>query len=108
MEQSNDITERGSNVELEDTINLESDSLQGSPSVSSLIPIEETKSRNVQKADEAIMSELMNFFRASLTLGHIPDSWRKLKVVFISKVGMKDKTEPKASRPIRLTSTLHT
>ena len=60
----------------------------------------------IQKADSVIMSELINLFRASFTLGYVPECWRKVKVIFIPKAGKKDKTLPKAFRPISLTSTL--
>lgn len=60
----------------------------------------------LQKSDGVLMPELIHLFRASFTLGYIPESWRKVKVIFIPKAGKKDKTLPKAFRPISLTSTL--
>ena len=60
----------------------------------------------LQKSDGVVMSELISLFRASFTMGHIPVNWRNVKVMFIPKPGKKDKTLPKAFRPISLTSTL--
>ena len=60
MEQSNDYTERSSDMELEETFNLDSDSLQGGPSVSSLIlslPTEEADSRTDPSPDPMTLSK---------------------------------------------------
>ena len=51
----------------------------------------------IQKADGVIMSELISLYRASFTLGYIPDNWRKVKVVFIPKAGKKTKLSQKPS-----------
>lgn len=60
----------------------------------------------LQKAADTIMAELINLLRASFTLGYIPRSWRKVKVIFIPKAGRSDPTMPKTFRPISLTVTL--
>lgn len=60
----------------------------------------------LQKAANTIMAELINLLRTSFTLGYIPQSWRKVKVIFIPKAGRSDTTTPKAFRPISLTATL--
>lgn len=59
----------------------------------------------LQKADDIIMTELISIFRSSYIFGHIPENWRKVKAIFIPKAGKKDRTMPKAFRPISLTST---
>ena len=58
----------------------------------------------VQQACPLIIPQLAEIFKASLILNHIPSSWNLVKVVFIPKVGKKDKNQPKAFRPISLTS----
>ncbi len=44
--------------------------------------------------------------RSSLALGHIPQSWRVARAVFIPKPGKLSYTEPKSYRPICLSSFL--
>ncbi|XP_038117009.1 uncharacterized protein LOC119769175 [Culex quinquefasciatus] len=63
-------------------------------------------STDVNDRADTIMAELINLLRASFTLGYIPRSWRKVKVIFIPKAGRNDPTMPKAFRPISLTVTL--
>lgn len=57
-----------------------------------------------QKSWELIHRYLMDVYRASLYLGHIPKPWQNVKVVFIPKPGKDDYTLPKSFRPIILTS----
>ena len=52
------------------------------------------------------IKRLCQIFRASLSLGHVPESWTWAKVVFIPKVGKVDYTDPRAFRPISLTTFL--
>lgn len=60
----------------------------------------------IQKAEKTLIPHMVEIFRASLILGHIPDDWRQVRVVFIPKTGKKDKTNPKAFRPISLSSVM--
>jgi hypothetical protein len=43
-------------------------------------------------------------FRACIDLGHVPEVWRRTRVVFIPKAGKGDYLEAKSFRPISLTS----
>jgi len=43
-------------------------------------------------------------FKLCLLTGYVPVSWRKARVVFLSKPGKSDYTQPSAWRPISLTS----
>lgn len=58
----------------------------------------------LQKSNEFITLFLIKMFKASFVLGYVPSSWRKVRVVFIPKANKKDKTSPKAFRPISLSS----
>ena len=60
----------------------------------------------IQQAKDILLTPLCYIFTTYLILGYIPQSWTKVKVIFIPKSGKKDKTQPKAYRPISLTSTL--
>ena len=52
------------------------------------------------------IKRLCQIFRASISLGHVPEIWTWSKVVFIPKVGKSDYTDPRAFRPISLTTFL--
>jgi hypothetical protein len=43
-------------------------------------------------------------FKASIKLGHVPQSWAKAKVIFIPKAGKTDYSDPRSFRPITLSS----
>ena len=58
----------------------------------------------LQKGKRAVICKLLEIYRASLALSYIPLGWRKTRVVFIPKAGKRDKTLPKAFRPISLSS----
>lgn len=58
----------------------------------------------LQKAWPLLHKYLMDVYRASLCLGHVPKAWQKVKVVFIPKPGKEDYCSPKSFRPISLTS----
>jgi ribonuclease HI len=47
---------------------------------------------------------LCTIFRASIDLGHVPETWRRTRVVFVPKAGKEDYLEAKSFRPISLTS----
>lgn len=49
---------------------------------------------------------LVELFKVSVTLRYVPKAWRKVRVVFIPKSGNRDKTTPKAFRPISLSSVM--
>ena len=51
-----------------------------------------------------MIKRLTYMFRASIVLGYVPKALRACKVVFIPKPGKPDYTNPKADRPITLTS----
>lgn len=55
---------------------------------------------------EALSTLLERILRACLSLKHVPNAWRDIKVVFIPKPGRVDYTTPKAYRPISLSSVL--
>ena len=69
-----------------------------SPGLDGLLPI------MLQRCGRVIIPFITEIFRASLTLNYIPTNWRKTRVIFIPKAGKRDKTLPKAFRPISLTS----
>ena len=69
-----------------------------SPGVDGIIPA------LLQRGREEVVPHLVRIFRSSLALGYIPRQWRRARVIFIPKMGRKDTTNPKASRPISLTS----
>lgn len=71
-----------------------------SPGFDELYPI------TLQKAWCFISDHVMTAFKASLRLGYIPKLWQAVKVTFIPKTGKTDYTQPKAFRPISLTSFL--
>lgn len=60
----------------------------------------------LQQGKETLCPLLTELFKASVTLSYIPKAWRKVRVVFIPKAGKRDKTTPKAFRPISLSSVL--
>lgn len=60
----------------------------------------------IQQGGERLITLLTEICKASLVLKYIPKAWRHVKVVFIPKAGKRDKTLPKAFRPISLTSTM--
>jgi len=59
----------------------------------------------IQKAlTTPIRERYCQLFRASLKMGHIPQSWRKAKGIFIPKPGKSTYTDTKSYRMITLTS----
>ena len=60
----------------------------------------------LQKCLDIIASFLIKIFRASYSYGCIPSLWRKVRVAFIPKGGKKPAEDPKAYRPISLSSFL--
>ena len=53
--------------------------------------------------DDAI-KRLVRLFKVSYLLGYVPTLWREAKTIFIPKPGKKDYSEPRAFRPITLSS----
>ncbi|PSK37231.1 hypothetical protein B9Z65_1973 [Elsinoe australis] len=49
---------------------------------------------------------LFKLYKASLELGHVPSSWKTVKIVVLRKLGKADYTIPKAYRPISLIPTI--
>lgn len=60
----------------------------------------------LQNGEAILIPSLIEIFKASLRLNHIPTKWRLVRAIFIPKPGKRDKTHPKAFRPISLTSVL--
>ena len=56
--------------------------------------------------DGGTLDRLADIYGACLALGYVPNKWRLSKAVLIPKEGKKDYTEPRAFRPISLTSFL--
>ena len=56
----------------------------------------------LQKGLELLLPHLLRLFRACLALGYIPQSWRRVRVVFIPKPGRINYEEAKDFRPISL------
>ena len=50
--------------------------------------------------------ELLKQFRASISMAFIPPAWLKISAVYISKGGNRAQSDPKAYRPIGLSSTV--
>jgi len=60
----------------------------------------------LQKGWESILYPICSIYKASLSTGYIPQTWRKARVAFVPKLGKIDYTTAKAFRPISLTSFL--
>lgn len=60
----------------------------------------------LQVANHTLLVWLVKIFKASIRLGYIPKTWRKVKVVFIPKSGKTSHTAAKDYRPISLSSFL--
>ena len=58
----------------------------------------------LQKLPECALGRLTLIYRACLTLGYVPEAWRRSKVVFLPKPGKDDYSQPRSFRPISLTS----
>lgn len=58
----------------------------------------------LQQGVEEILPSLKRLFRASLSMGIIPEPWRGVKVIFIPKPGKATYSDPKSFRPISLMS----
>ena len=58
----------------------------------------------LQEGLEYFIEHLFSMFRACLALAYIPESWRRVKVVFIPKPGKASYCLAKSFRPISLTS----
>ena len=71
-----------------------------SPGPDGIIP------KMLQETLDCILPWLEEIFKACLNLGHIPDSWKLVKVVFIPKVGRRGHESAKDFRPISLSSFL--
>ena len=53
---------------------------------------------------DCLLTPLRKLFCLSLTLGHVPDVWRSVRVSFIPKPGKSSYDEAKSFRPISLAS----
>ena len=60
----------------------------------------------LQSGLEILTPHILRLYRASLAMGHIPEVWRHINVVFIPKAGRTVYATPKDFRPISLTSFL--
>ena len=59
----------------------------------------------LQNLSESTIEDFVKIYRASVSMGIIPLSWKKSRVTFIPKPG-KDPSDPKSYRPITLNSFL--
>ena len=53
---------------------------------------------------EELLQIVVTICKASLILSYIPESWKKVRVIFIPKGGGKAPDDPKSYRPINLSS----
>jgi ribonuclease HI/retron-type reverse transcriptase len=60
----------------------------------------------LKKIDDPTLDRLVSIYKASFLLGHTPQIWLQSKVVFIPKPGKGDYSNPRAFRPITLSSFL--
>lgn len=58
----------------------------------------------LQKGIDYLLPHIKKIFKSSFIMGHIPENWTKVKVVFIPKAGRRPSYEPKSYRPISLSS----
>ncbi len=58
----------------------------------------------LKKLPAQISGRLLRIYAACLDLGYVPMEWRRSKVIFIPKAGKDDYSDPRAFRPISLTS----
>ena len=58
----------------------------------------------LQKQQERVVPWLVEIYRSCITLGYVPQSWRRARVVFIPKAGRRGHESAKDFRPISLTS----
>lgn len=58
----------------------------------------------LQNGLELLTKPLTHLYKASLATGVVPQAWRSVKVIFIPKHGKEDYSDPKAWRPISLSS----
>jgi ribonuclease HI len=64
------------------------------------------KPKILQNLPIAIIERLCDIYNACIQLGYTPALWRTSRTIFIPKPGKKDYSEPRAFRPISLTSFL--
>ena len=60
----------------------------------------------LKQLPSVMLHRLSLLYRAILTIGSTPETWKRAKVVFIPKPGKSDYTEKRSWRPISLTSFL--
>ena len=60
----------------------------------------------LKELDDNAIGYLTTLFKISISLGYVPEAWRKSSVIFIPKPGKDDYGKPKSFRPISLTSFL--
>lgn len=59
-----------------------------------------------QKLWPAVKEQIVELYRASVRLRHLPEPWRIARIIPLRKPGKPDYTKPKAYRPISLLQTL--
>ena len=64
------------------------------------------KNETLKRLPTHYLKELLIQYRASLAMAYIPPCWLEVRTIFIEKGGDKPKTDPKAYRPIGLSSTI--
>ena len=60
----------------------------------------------LQELGDKTRERIAELYTASLRLGWIPSRWKESKIIFIPKDGKMDYSDPRAYRPITLTSFL--
>lgn len=60
-----------------------------------------------QKIWDSVKDRVIQMYRASIRLGHLPDSWRVARIITLRKPGKPDYTVPKTFRPISLLPTIN-
>ena len=66
--------------------------------------LDELRPVTLKHLDEKTMERISVLYNVSLSLGYIPKVWRGAKVILIPKSGKDDYSDPRAFRPITLSS----
>jgi ribonuclease HI len=69
-----------------------------SPGPDGIIPI------MLQRQKDRVIPWLLQIFKCSLSRNYVPKAWRRVRVVFIPKIGRRGHESPKDFRPLSLTS----
>ena len=64
------------------------------------------KNELIRKLPNQYRRELLNQFKSSIKLSYIPETWLHIRAIYISKGGSRNPSDPKAYRPIGLSSAI--